>query len=263
MKGTSRMSGIPDNGDDPGKPSPSSHLLLLSPLASESLALSTGLSRFLGNPVKIPSISNEMIFSPYVTVRFLGPGAGPARRLESVQFSAFRKVLLAGFAGGLSVRATVGKAFAISELIGKDGRRLSLPSSAEWSRRLALETAVSVEADKILERPGEKSALFQKTQADLVDMESYAWMQMILNKVPDAGVLRVVSDDRETGLPREMMQFSDENGMERRGRGFKALLKNPVTLAPFFRALPTFLLARRTLVSLGEKLGETLWRDIR
>lgn len=262
MKEISRGSGLPDNGNDPGESFCSSQLLLLSPLASESQALSAGLSRILGSPSRSSGL-NETVFPPYVTVRFLGPGTGPAERFSEVNFSGYKKILIAGFAGGLSVRATAGKAFVVSGIFGRKGDHFLIPSSTEWSRLLGLETAVSVEVDKILERPGEKSALARQRQADLADMESYAWMKAILNNAPDAGVLRVVSDDRETSLPQELMCFSDETGCEHRIRGFASLLKRPVAMAQFLRAMPSLLRARATLVSIGEKLGTVMREEVR
>lgn len=254
MKEGTRGSGAPDNGDDPEESLCPTQLLLLSPLASESQALCEGLARIFGPPSPFPE-PNGSVFSPYVTVRFLGPGSGTAGSVEKIRFADYRKVLVAGFAGGLSDRAVSGKAFVVSEVFGKNGDRFILPSSREWSRLLDYETAISVEVNKILEKPAEKRALFRQVPADLADMESFAWMKSILKNVPEAGLLRVISDDWKTTLPPELMLFSDENGFERRLPGFAGLLRRPLTAVTFLQVLPSLLRARKTLVSIGEKLG--------
>jgi hypothetical protein len=259
MKDRSRGSGKPDNGDAPEESLCPSQLLILSPLASEALALCEGLSRTLGTPTIFPK-PNETVFSPYVTVQFLGPGPGTSGHIEKLRLSDYRKVLVAGFAGGLSDRAISGKAFIVSEVFGKNGGRVMLPGADFWSRLLDVEPAVSVEVEEILERPEEKQAVVCRTPADLADMESFAWMEIILKTSPEAGLLRVISDDWKTTLPRELMLFSDEKGFEQRFRGFAGLLKRPPAFGSFLQALPSLLRGRKELVVIGEKLG-TLLRE--
>ena len=261
MKERSRGSGQPYNGDDPGESLCPSQLLLLSPLASESLALCEGLSRILGTSPTFPK-PNEAVFSPYVTVQFLGPGPGTSGHVEKLRLSDYRKVLVAGFAGGLSARAISGKSFVVSEIFGKNGGRVMLPGAKVWSRLLEVESAVSVEVEKILERPAEKRAVVRMTPADLADMESFAWMEIILKTSPEAGLLRVISDDWKTILPRELMLFSDEKGFEQRVRGFAGLFKRPLAFLSFLQALPSLLRGRKELVAIGQKLG-TLLREKR
>jgi hypothetical protein len=59
------------------------------------------------------------------------------------------------------------------------------------------------------------------------------------------------------------MCFSDETGCEHRIRGFASLLKRPVAMAQFLRAMPSLLRARATLVSIGEKLGTVMREEVR
>lgn len=243
--------------------SPSS-LLLLAPLESEALALVEGLALSLGPSAPISEDSPMFDFPPYVTVRYLGAGKKGAENLDAIpSLRAWDRVLVAGFSGGLSDRTSTGKAYALSSVIGQTGRVLSLPGAVGWARSLNLELATSVEVGGILEKPEEKQSVHRASHADLADMESYSWMERLLDVDPDAAVLRVVSDDPGVRLPSELMLFSDADGRERRTRGILALLGNPQALFRFAGALPALLKARRTLVSLGKSIGETLRTESR
>lgn len=239
--------------------SPSSSLLLLAPLESEALALAEGLSLSLGPYVSVNDDSPIFDFPPYVTLRYLGAGKKGTENLDALSsLSDWERVLVAGFSGGLSDRTVAGKAYVLSSVTGQTGGVLSFPGAVGWARRLNLELATSVEVGSILEKPEEKQSVHRASHADLADMESYSWMEKLLNVDPDAAVLRVVSDDPGVRLPSELMSFSDADGRERRTQGILALLKNPPALARFAGALPVLLKARRTLVSLGKSIGETL-----
>jgi|GEM_PF-2717868 hypothetical protein len=238
---------------------PPSSLLLLAPLESEALALVEGLALSLGRSTSTSEDSPMFDFPPFVTVRYLGPGKKGTENLDGISsLRTWERVLVAGFSGGLSDRTVAGKAYVLSSAIGQTGRVLSFPGAVGWASRLNLELATSVEVGSILEMPEEKRSLHRASHADLADMESYSWMEKLLNVDPDAAVLRVVSDDPGVRLPAELMLFSDEDGRERRTQGVLALLKNPPALARFVGALPALLKARRTLVFLGKTIGETL-----
>lgn len=238
---------------------PPSSLLLLAPLESEALALVEGLALSLGPSALISEDFPMFDFPPYVTVRYLGAGKKGRESLDAMSsLRAWERVLVAGFSGGLSDRTSAGKAYVLSSVIGQTGKVLSFPGAVGWARSLNLELATSVEVGSILERPEEKQSVHRASHADLADMESYSWMEKLLDVDPDAAVLRVVSDDPGVRLPSELMHFSDADGRERRTRGILALLRNPPALVRFAGALPALLKARRTLVSLGKSIGETL-----
>ncbi|MHB1285331.1 MAG: phosphorylase family protein [Leptospirales bacterium] len=231
-------------------------LLIVTPLESERTALAEGLSAGLGVPSRELSTREISWLEGQVTLRYLGMGDHPSSALSDwLSSRSFATVILAGFAGGLSPKALSGKVHVLSRIDRTGKESLECPDAEWWSGLLGLSVGRGFQTDRIVSLQRDKAALFGRYCADVVDMESHSWMEVIKGAGMKSIAIRVVSDGPEEILPAEIEAFSGEDGSEQLLRGIRGLLKTPGSLFRFLRILPSLLRARKELVTLGKHLG--------
>lgn len=230
-------------------------LLILTPLESEADALIQGLSSVLGAPSR-DSLDGISDFQGRVLVRYLGAGESPADSLPSwLSSRSFGTVILSGFAGGISPGLTTGRLFVLGRICREGRQTLEFPEVHWWAVNLGMTIGEAVQVGQIVTFPEEKKRLYERTRADIVDMESHSWMEAIRKTGVNGIVIRVVSDTSDDALPAELDAFAGPDGRMQLFSGLGALFRKPAALARFLWILPSLLRARKTLVSLGRKLG--------
>ncbi len=117
-------------------------------------------------------------------------------------------------------------------------------TSPEWTRRLqsaAHEAELSVQvapvygSDDLIGTPTEKSALFEKTGAVAVDMESLGVAQAAFNAARPFVALRAVADPAHRNIPASAARIVGEAGRIRPLAALGAVLRQPSDLPTFIR----------------------------
>lgn len=145
--------------------------------------------------------------------------------------------LSAGLAGALDPSLKTGD-LVVARAI-HDGER-AYPTDPEWLERLAAVTGVKVVdlalgADTVISHPEQKAALFKRTGAAIVDMESQVMAPWAEAEGVPTAVLRVVSDDAAHGLPRSAIAGMGQNGAIYPQRVVSSLLRRPWDLPGLIR----------------------------
>ncbi len=170
-----------------------------------------------------------------------------------------------GSAGGLIPGLSPGSLVLPKNIIAVDGS--VYPVDATWRESLCgqlkekvnLHEGLLAESMTVLIHPAEKAALFKRTGAMAVDMESAA----VAAEAQRAGVpfmaIRAVADPVGTTLPQSALASLDEFGKLRPSRLLKALAKNPVELFSLVRLGRNFHAAQSTLSIVARLAGSKLF----
>lgn len=117
-------------------------------------------------------------------------------------------------------------------------------TSPDWTRRLqsaAHEAGLSVQvapvygSDNLIRTSGEKSALFEKTGAAAVDMESLGVAQAAFSAARPFAVLRAVADPAHRRIPASAAGIVGNTGRIRPLAALGAILRQPSDLPAFIR----------------------------
>jgi adenosylhomocysteine nucleosidase len=134
-----------------------------------------------------------------------------------------RRLVSAGFAGGLDSRLTRGKLVLPTRLLDGSGRQ-----------RPPL--TIDRELTEVVADVASKLALHQATGAGLVDMESYAVAEVAASAGLGAVVCRVISDAANEALPREVKRLGrPQSTMHRLGAAIGAIGRRPRAVIDFWK----------------------------
>jgi adenosylhomocysteine nucleosidase len=170
-----------------------------------------------------------------------------------------------GMAGGLDPTLTPGTIFLPGEVISLEGT--AIMTAPEWRGRLGEAIAARlarhgqpVTEGRLLSSPrsvgalADKAALFAKTNAAAVDMESLAIAQTAReHKVPFIAV-RVIVDGAGDSLPRAVSAAADNEGHLQMWRLLGALARAPADLGSLIRLGRRYRAASRSLAAIA-RLG--------
>lgn len=176
-------------------------------------------------------------------------GMGRRHAVQALDSAAARHrpslVLTCGFAGGLNPRWKTG------DVLGSADPGFPLaPHFAE----AGIHEAVILCHDRIAPRARDKAALFQKTGADAVEMESGAIRDRCQSLGLPSATLRVISDEAGTDLPVDFNQLVDADQQLRLTRLVAHLLTHPGTLPGLLRLQKNCALASRRLAGALERI---------
>jgi adenosylhomocysteine nucleosidase len=166
-------------------------------------------------------------------------------------------VISFGVAGGLAPNLDPGTCVVGSAVLSGTER---MPISAEWSRKLlqTIPGAVSgmlLGVPKPIAHPDEKRALYEKTGAIAVDMESHIVAAVgIAHDVPVAAI-RVITDPAKRALPASAVAAMRSNGTTNIGAMLRSVLKCPRELPVLLQTALDARAARATLVRGRSLLG--------
>ncbi len=119
-----------------------------------------------------------------------------------------QRVLVMGLCGGLVTDLPVGTAvlYQTCRIVtqpmapGLAGDR-ALGTALQQQLNHALRWVTAVTSDRVISRADEKQYLAQQTQAEVVDMEGFAALQILSDMGVAVATLRVVSDDCQHDIP--------------------------------------------------------------
>lgn len=107
----------------------------------------------------------------------MGPDHAKALARKLNLLNPFGPIVVVGTAGALHPQLKVGDCFIVSQLYNSDSKTW-IPISSPYPIQF-LPSAKAISQDGILSRPNEKLKLFQNTEADIVDCESfYLWDEL-------------------------------------------------------------------------------------
>lgn len=188
---------------------------------------------------------------------YFAAGGSAARAAEAARGMAARGARLlisAGLAGGLDPAVRTGDVVLASAVIAPDGR--SYAADPAWHERLA--EALSTEmrwsdppvlgSDAAVLTATDKAALYHKTRAAAVDMESHGLAREATGlKIPFV-VLRVIADPADRAIPAWAMGAVAADGSTHAAPVLAALLSKPWKLGALLRLARD---SRRAHESLG------------
>jgi hopanoid-associated phosphorylase len=180
------------------------------------------------------------LFRPFATTVLMSGGnvARLAVALDALPPSPRAALVLsAGVAGGLDPALTAGDAVVATAVTDGEAAYACDPA---WSARLAGLTGartvpLALGQDRVITTPGAKHALFARTGAGVVDMESHVAARWAAARNLPFAVLRVVSDDAGRGLPPSAVAGMGEDGRVRVDRVLAGLLRRPWDLPGLLR----------------------------
>jgi adenosylhomocysteine nucleosidase len=148
-----------------------------------------------------------------------------------------RWIVSAGFAGALDPALRRNDAVMPHEILDLDGQRFAIDvtvAPTEQSRVPKLATGRLLTVDSIIRTAAEKAALRAQFQADLVDMESAAVADVCGARGVRLLAIRVVSDEANVDLPRELATLMSRSGGYRVGAALRSIWKRPSSLKDFW-----------------------------
>ncbi len=162
-----------------------------------------------------------------------------------------------GVAGGLAPQLRPGTCVVGSAVLSGSNR---MPTNSEWSQKL-LQTIPGAVAGMLLgvpapiAHPDEKRALYMKTGAIAVDMESHIVAAVALAHEVPVAAIRVITDPAKRALPASAVAAMRSNGTTNIGAMLRSVLKQPRQLPALLQTALDARAARATLVRGRNLLG--------
>jgi hopanoid-associated phosphorylase len=162
-----------------------------------------------------------------------------------------------GVAGGLAPHLRPGTCVVGSAVLSGSNR---MPISVEWSQKLlqAIPDAVSgmlLGVTSPVAHPDQKRALYLKTGAIAVDMESHIVAAVGLAHELPVAAIRVITDPSKRALPASAVAAMRPNGTTNISAMLRSVLKRPRELPALFQTALDARAARATLVRGRHLLG--------
>jgi adenosylhomocysteine nucleosidase len=165
-----------------------------------------------------------------------------------------------GVAGGLSPQLRSGTCVVGSAVLSGSNR---MPIDPEWSQKL-LQTIPDAISGMLLgvqapiANPRDKHALFLRTGAIAVDMESHIVAAVGLAHGLPVAAIRVITDPAKRALPASAVAAMRSNGTTDIGAMVRSVLRRPRELPALFRTALDARAARASLVRGRQLLGPAL-----
>jgi adenosylhomocysteine nucleosidase len=165
-----------------------------------------------------------------------GVGRAASRRAAELLIAGHkpRWIISAGFAGALNPDLARNDLVIPEEVIDRDGRRFLVEPPSALGEGLRFTGGRLLTVDQIVRGPAAKAELRQSYDADLVDMESSAVAAVCGEKLVRFLTLRVISDDSQTELPREVATLLTKSGSYLVGAALRAIWQRPSSLKDFW-----------------------------
>ncbi|MBF0355392.1 MAG: purine phosphorylase [Alphaproteobacteria bacterium] len=155
-----------------------------------------------------------------------------------------------GLAGGLDPALPSGTLLVPMEIIAPDGRRYaSAPEVISLFKNACTDPIAG--SDEIVSTPAMKAALFERTHAAAVDMESDAVAEVAKQRGLPFLALRALADGSDMCLPSFIAQAVTPEGHTRLGSILQGLLRQPASLPDLLKLA---LASRKAFASLKHAL---------
>jgi adenosylhomocysteine nucleosidase len=209
---------------------------IVAALAIETADLIDGLTSVRKyQSASIPVIEGEH-GGKIVAVAVSGPGRQAARRATEILISGHRPrtLISAGFAGALNPSLARNDLVLPDEIIDREGgrHRVELPDALTTKVAHAKGTLLTV--DRVVLKAAQKAELRAFYGADLVDMESAAVASLCDESLVRFLSIRVISDDAQADLPREVARVIAHGGSYRVGAALRAVWQRPSSIKDFW-----------------------------
>jgi adenosylhomocysteine nucleosidase len=145
-----------------------------------------------------------------------------------------RWIISAGFAGALDPALTRNTLVLSGEVIDEEGHRFPIEPPEALGNGITHSRGRLITVDRLVLTSQEKAELRQIHQADLVDMESSAVAALCQERLVRFLGVRVISDDAQSELPREIATLITRSGSYRLGAALRAVWQRPSTLKDFW-----------------------------
>jgi adenosylhomocysteine nucleosidase len=184
-------------------------------------------------------------------------GAAAARSARELVEAGATALASWGMAGGLDPALAAGTIFLPSEVISSDGETIA--TADHWRERLSAAVAAHrpvtrgrlLTSAKAVGSRADKAALFQRTGAAAVDMESLAVGEVARSHQLPFIVVRVIVDSAADALPQAVTVAADSEGHLQIWRLMGALARTPRDLAPLIRLAQRYRVANRSLAAVA------------
>jgi adenosylhomocysteine nucleosidase len=200
-----------------------------------------------------------------VTVHISGVGGHKARLAGRKLIENGVKALVSwGSAGGLTSQVSPGSLILPHKIISEEGftYEVDLIWHERLFRRLAghidLHTGLLAESKAVLASPSEKTALFDSTGANAVDMESAAVAEVAHQAGVPFVAIRAIADRVDSVVPRSVLRSLDEFGRLRPLRFLRQLFTRPDDLFSVIRLARDFRAAQASLAVVAGLVGDDL-----
>jgi hopanoid-associated phosphorylase len=201
-------------------------------------------------------------------IRISGIGRANARRAAQTLVDAGVAALASwGYCGGLDPQLACGTLVLPETVVAADGTPFR--TDPQWRARLlhritghlAVSTGIIVESTEPVADVSRKQALFERSGAAAVDMESAAIAEIAVRAGIPFVAIRVVVDAAQHGLPRQILGAVDAAGSVRPARLAAALAASLQQWPGVFRTARDARIARRTLRTVRTMTGAQLAFD--
>lgn len=215
---------------------------------------------------KVPIPAGELIYLPEGGMVLLsGMGANRARSAARTLLEKGATALVSwGFAGGLLPGVSAGSLILPERIIALDQSVYHV--DPVWHERLCsrLETYVELhrgtlaESTVVLADCAEKIALFKRTGAMAVDMESASIALVAKEAKVPLIVIRTIADVAEMAIPGSALNSIDEFGRVSPLRLLSCLVRRPAEFPALLRLGRNFQAARATLITAVRQAGSNV-----
>jgi adenosylhomocysteine nucleosidase len=185
--------------------------------------------------IAVPVIEGEY-GGKIVAVAIGGVGRRAARRAADVLISGHRPrwIISAGFAGALNPAYARNDLVLPREVIEIEGGVYPIETPPVVGANLPHAVGRLLTVDQLVLRVAEKEELHRSYQADLVDLETSAVAAICGERLVRFLSIRVISDDAQADLPREVATMLSRSGSYRVGAAIRSVWNRPSSLKDFW-----------------------------
>jgi adenosylhomocysteine nucleosidase len=178
-----------------------------------------------------------------------GAGQHNARRATEILIDGHRpgRVVSAGFAGGLSSTLKRNDILVADRLLKLDGGELSVdlpPGIAATAPQPGVHRGALLTADHVVRTPRDRRALFQRSGALGVDMETFAVAEVCAARQVAFSSIRVINDTADEALPRDVEHLlAQKTAAARLGAALGAVWHRPASAKDMYQLRENALVA--------------------
>jgi adenosylhomocysteine nucleosidase len=184
-----------------------------------------------------------------VALILAGAGQANARHAAEVLIDGHRpgRVVSAGFGGGLSTKLRRNDIVVADRLLSGDGRKLPVelpPALLAATTTPGVHRGTLLTTDRVVRMPSERKALFERTGALAVDMETFAVAEVCAARQVAFSSIRVVNDTADETLPPDVQHLLvQKTNAARLGAALGAVCRRPSSAKDMYQLRENALVA--------------------
>jgi adenosylhomocysteine nucleosidase len=184
-----------------------------------------------------------------VVVMLSGAGRQSAAHATEVLIDGHRprRVISAGFAGGLCPQAERNDILVADRLLSTEGNVIAIELPAGLSAAMTqpgVRCGPLLTADRVVRLPAQRRSLFERHGAMAVDMETFAVAEVCLRRGVPFSSVRVVNDTADETLPRDVEHLLvQQSGAAQWGAALGAIWRRPASIKDMYQLRENALVA--------------------